>query len=556
MALFTRRNSFSRVLNLKRYQKIVTVFVRHGFGSFVEHLELEKRVPLPPRLLKTETISHHSTAEHLRLAFQELGPTFVKLGQIISTRPDLLGPDFVEELSKLQDSVPPDSWEDVRGVLVDELGSDFDQIFESIEPQPLAAASLAQVHLANLKSGDEVVVKIQRPNILKVIDTDLEILKDLASLAQRTTWGEVYNPVEMVEEFSYTLHNELDYRREGRNAERFRANFSDEEYLYIPKIYWEYTTRRVLIMERLQGTKVDDISALDLAGCDRKQVAMNAGRIIVKEVLQDGFFHADPHAGNFVVMSGKVIGAMDFGMVGELTERDRKRLIQLYINAVTFDVESLVDELVRMNAVRISVDRTRLSRDLDRLLNRFAGRSLKEIRSQEVIDELIKLSSRHHLTIPANLWLLGKTLVMMEGVGLRLDPDFDIFAVSKPYVDHLKRQIWLPNREWGETLLRKGSDWAGLVDQLPRTGRHILEKFDRDELFLIGLKDLDRILNGLGRLVNRLSFSIMIAGLVISLATILSVTATGSPLYILLVVGFLATFGLAIWLLISILRGT
>ncbi len=550
------RPSITRAPNLKRYRTIMTVLARHGFSSLQEYLQLERRLSLPRHLPKPDVLIDLTPAEHLRLALEELGPTFVKLGQILSTRPDLLGPDFIKELTKLQDAVPPAPWEDVRAVLIEELGGEPDRFFAQIDPLPLAGASLAQVHAATLKNGEEVVVKIQRPNILTTIETDLEILGDLASLAQRTPWGELNNPEEIVEEFSFGLHNELDYRREGRNADRFRANFAGERCLCIPKIYWEYTTPRVLVMERIHRVRIDDIAALDAAGYSRKRVALSAAGIVIKEVLQDGFFHADPHAGNFVVMPDEVIGAMDFGLVGELKERDRKHLARLYISCVAMDADGMVDELIRMSVANAQVNRSGLARDLNRLLGKYSGLSLKDIRIQEILEEFMLVTARHRLSVPADLWLLGKTLAMTEGMGLTLDPDFDIFAVSEPFVRELGWQMWLPNREWGQILLRWGTEWAEFANLLPRMGRRLLEKVERNEPLEFELKDMGRMLNELGRLVNRLSLSIVIAGLVVSLAILIAVTAAGSPLQILIVAGFIATAGLGVWLLISMLRGT
>lgn len=549
---FTNHNS----TNLKRYREIVSVLARHGFGSFLADVQLEHHISLPSRLYTREDNSQISPAEHLRLALEELGPTFIKLGQILSTRPDILPPEFIKELSKLKDSVPPNPWEDICAVLVEEMGSEPEQFFEQIDPVPLGAASLAQVHAATLKSGEEVVVKVQRPDTLATIESDLEILKEMASIADRTPWGVLNHPEEMVDEFAYSLHNELDYRREGHNADRFRANFEGSEYLHIPKIYWEHTTRRVLVMEMMQGIKIDDIAALEVAEYDRKRVALHAADMIIKEVLQDGFFHADPHAGNYIIMPGEMIGAMDFGLVGELTKRDRAHLTQLYVSAIALDADSIVDELIRMGVVHSGTDRSRLRRDLERLLGKYTGATLKDINIQEIIEEITALCSRHRLSIPSNLWLLGKSLAMIQGLGLQLDPDFDIFAVSEQYMVELRRQVWLPKAEWGQALLRQGADWVEFLNLLPRTGRRLLEKTDQDELFEFGLKDKDILLGGLSRLVNRLSLSIVIAGLVVSLAILIAVTTAGSPLQSLVVVGFVATLGLGLWLLMSILRGT
>ncbi len=550
------RSPIPHAPNLKRYRQIVTVLARHGFGSFLEHIRVGQRVPLSQHLVKPDTRSHLSPAEHFRLALEELGPTFVKVGQILSTRPDLLGPEFVKELSKLTDAVPPAPWEQVHEVLVEELGNKLDETFEWIDPLPLAAASLAQVHNATLVSGDEVVVKIQRPKIQAIIDTDLAILRDQAFLAQHSPLGELTSPEQIVEEFAFALYNELDYLREGRNADRFRENFKDEKYLYIPKIYWEYTTRRVLVMEKIHGIKIDDLNALDEAGYDRKRVAMHAASIIVKEILQDGFFHADPHAGNFLVMAGEVIGAMDFGLVGEITDRDRNQLIHLYISSIGMDARNMVDELIRINAASSSVNRANLALDLERMMKKYSGRPLKEIRTQDLMDEMMNLTTRHHLTLPPNLWLLGKTMAMMEGTGLKLDPDFDIFSVSEPYVRQLKWQVFLPETGWGNNLLRQGVEWGELIKILPRASRRLLEKIDLNQPFDVTLENSDKIMSGLNRLVNRLSISVVLAALIISMAILIATTTDGSPLQTLVAVGFITAMGLSAWLIISIFRGT
>jgi len=325
------------VRHFQRYRQIAQVFMRHGFGELVDLLELQPYLSLPWRLLRRERPAAPplGAPQRLRLALEELGPTFVKLGQVLSTRPDLLPPIYVAELVKLQDSVPPAEWELIKAQIEVELGAPLEELFAAFEPVPIAAASLAQVHAATLPDGTQVVVKVQRPNIQMTIETDLEILFDLARLFQaRTPLGDIYNLPEIVEEFATTLRAELDFYREGSNADRFRANFADEPYLCIPQVYWDFTTHRVLVLERISGIKIDDLEALDAAGHDRCQIALHIARMVIKEVLEDGFFHADPHPGNFVIMPGEVIGAMDFGMVGHLSHRTRTDLIRLYLSLI------------------------------------------------------------------------------------------------------------------------------------------------------------------------------------------------------------------------------
>ena len=553
MSVFSLRHS---VRHFRRYREIASVFLRHGLSFAFDHLGPEWR-PLGrafrPRRAAAPLLAAQDLAANLRQALEELGPTFVKFGQILSTRPDLLPPPYIAELSKLQDAVPPAPWEAIRDVLAQDLGRTPEEVFATIDPQPIAAASLAQVHAATLADGEEVVIKVQRPNILATIATDLEILAALARAAQATRLGRIYDFVAIADDFAFTLRNELDYRREGRNADRFRANFAGESHLYIPRVYWKYTTSRVLVLERIHGIKIDDIPALDAAGYDRHQVALHSARIIIKEVLEDGFFHADAHPGNFVVMPGEVIGAMDFGMVGYLRDRDRLDLIRLYIASVGLDADGIVEQLIRMGAAYVEVDREGLSRDIERLLTKYYNLPLKDIRAREVIEEIMPIAYRHHLRLPSNLWLLGKTLAMMEGIGLQLDPDFDIFAVSEPFVRRLAWRLALPRRAWGQELLRQGADWGDLISRLPRTGSRLLERAEHGELFQLTVKDTDRVLLGLDRLATRLALSVLIGALIIGLAILVPIAAAGGLRW-LLVAGFIGTVGLAIWLLISILR--
>jgi len=548
------------VRHLRRYRQIAQVFIRYGFGELAETLELLPYRSLPRRLLRRfrPTAPRLGAPRRLRMALEELGPTFVKLGQVLSTRPDLLPPAYVAELARLRDSVPPGPWEPVRAQIEGELGRPLEELFASFDPQPLAAASLAQVHPATLPNGASVVVKVQRPGIEETIETDLEILFNVARLLQdRTPLGELYDLPGIVEEFATTLRAELDFYREGRNADRFRDNFAEEPYLYIPKVYWDYTTRRVLVLERIEGIKIDDVEGLDEAGYDRHRVALHAMRMIVKEVLEDGFFHADPHPGNFVVMPDEVIGAMDFGMVGYLTRRDRADLIRLYIHVVQLDEERIVDQLMRMGMVAGRADRDGLRRDIGRLLRRYQGLPLKAIRAGEVLQEALPIAFRHHLRLPSELWLLGKTLAMMEGVGLKLAPDFDPFAVSEPYVRRFVLQMASP-AQWGPALLYGASEWGFLLTMLPRVGTRILTQVERGELEMtLRHQGLEQALARLDRLANRISLSLLLAALIVGLALVVPafhLAERGGLLVALFGLGFAGVAFLGLWVIVSILR--
>jgi len=549
------RNRIRYYRDLPRYRDIARILLKYGLGNLTDLLGLRGLVDLPRRLRGSYREPQLTVPERLRLAIEELGPTFIKFGQILSTRPDLIPPAYIKELVKLQDVVPPAPWEAIREQIERELNSPLEKVFASFDPEPIAAASLAQVYKATLHSGEEVVVKVQRPNIEKTIEVDLDILADLALLAKHTPLRDIYDMEEIVEEFAFTLRNELNYIREGHNADRFRKNFAHEPYLYIPKVFWDYTTRRVLVLERISGIKISDVEAIDAAGIDRHTVALNAARIIIKEVLIDGFFHADPHPGNFFVMEGGVIGAMDFGMVGYLTREDRENLIRLYIVAARLDAEGIVDQLIRIGAAGHRVDRVALKRDIARLLTKYYGLPLKDIRAREVMDEVMPITFRHKLRLPSQYWLLGKTLAMMEGVGLQLDPDFDFFAVSERYVHQFMWQMLSP-RLWGERAVKGLLEWGEFMVALPRQVPSLLDQAERGELgVVVSVRESEEVSRRLDRIANRLSLSVLLAAFIVALA--LLITSWPSARWYSwgiwpLLIAFLVAGVLGLWLLISV----
>ena len=546
--------------HLNRYRKIVEVFARHGFGALLGQLGLDRRF-IPPRYWfrrERPEPPGRTPAEHLRLALEELGPTFVKFGQIVSTRPDLIPPEYISELSRLQDEVPSLPWEEIKPRIETELGKTLEELFAYINPTPMAAASLGQVHTATLHNGQRVVIKVQRPNIRRNINLDLDIMRDLAGLAQEnTSWGKIYDLKGVVEEFSVALISELDYRREGRNADRFRKNFSSKPYLVIPIVYWEYTTERVLVMERISGIKINNIEAIDNAGYDRHQVAMNAAEMIIQEIMEDGYFHADPHPGNFVVMEGDAIGIMDFGRVGYLDSSDTTILVRLFIYAIQMDMPGIVDQLIRLGVADEQTDRRTLERDLRRLMHRYYGLPLREISVRDLIDDLTAIAFRYHLRIPSNLWLLLYTLAMMEGVGLTLDPEFDMFAVSEPYVRRFVLRMWMPT-EWGPSVLRGATDWVDLLLTFPRETQILLRQATRGTFSAnIHIPELKDTTDRLDRITNRLIITILVAAILLGSAMLIPNADLTWPWGIVtwvLVGAFLISFVLSIWLLWNIWR--
>lgn len=551
--------------NLQRYYRIVTVFARHGFGPFLGSLQMDRHLALPPAIFrKRGGASSLTPAEHLRVALEELGPTFVKLGQILSTRPDLFPVPYIVELSKLQDSVPPQDWESMCAVLCEEYGRDPEQVFAAIDVEPLGSASLAQVHAATLPDGSQVVLKIQRPNITEVVNADLDILADLAGLAQHTAWGRLYNPLEIVAQFAHTLHNEMDYRREGLNADRFRASFEGDKHLYVPKVHWEYSTPRVLVLERLYGIKSDDLGALDADGHNRSEIAEHAAGLIVKEIMVDGFFHADPHPGNFVITHGvpsvegeppfEVIGAMDFGMVGYVSKADRLNIIQAYAYVQKGDAMGLVRHLERMGAITARVDLQELERDIDRMLNENRGMPLKYIKTQRLLEDVMQIASRYRITLPPDLWLLFKTVMMMDGLARKLAPDFDIFSAFAPHVGQVLADMRMP-WVWGPPFVNDLESLAFAMKDVPSIAQGFLHDLLHGEApFTLDIGANKQTLDRLDRLGTRLSLSLLISAFILGLALLLPLSTGNRFAEILVIFGFVAAFSLGVWLAFSILR--
>lgn len=551
----------NRTRHLNRYREIVLTFARYGFGEFISRFNILEWISLKKRDIDQDlepSTQALSTAERFREALDNLGPTFIKLGQVLSTRPDIMPPAFINELQKLQDSAKPLEWPDIRQVVEEELGGSIYQFFRFVESMPIATASLAQVHKGRLLDGTDVVLKVQRPGIQKQIDIDLEILWDAARLVQSfTALGRVYDLPSIVEEFAYTLNTELDYEMEGQHADFFRENFADDPDVYIPAIYWDYSTPRLLVMELLRGIKINDVERLEARGYDRHLLALKSARLIIKEVLEDGFFHADPHPGNLYVMEGEVIGVMDFGMVGWLDTRLRTQIAQLYISTVRRDIDGMVDRLIQLGVAGYDVNRKQLRRDLTRLIRKYYGRSLKNIRARDMAQDIMPIIFRHQLQVPTDLWLLLKTLVIMEGVGLKLDPDFDIFEASQPFVRRLTRNLWSA-KGLRQALIRTSANLSDLMMTTPELGLGLLRRLDQGQLKLqIEPSGLEDLFVRIDRVINRLTVSILLSALILGLAMVIPNLGGGATwITIAAILMFMSVTSLAFWIAISIISGS
>ncbi|MGQ9477343.1 MAG: ABC1 kinase family protein [Candidatus Bipolaricaulia bacterium] len=543
---------------LRRYRQILTVLIKYGFGDLLGRLKV--RHPLLgrlPRLRAVRELEDLSRPERLRLAFEELGPTFIKLGQLLSLRPDLLPSEYAAELAKLQDEAVPLSFAQIKGKVEAQLGHSLKGLFREFAEEPLAAASLAQVHRAVLGDGTEVAIKVQRPGIREVIRADLIILEDLAHfLVRHLPESEPFDPPGLVREFAKTLKRELDFVREGRNMELFRRNFQGDPTIYIPKVFWEYTTPEVLTMERIEGVKITDLEGLEQAGLDRHQVALNGANAILKQVFEHGLFHADPHPGNILVLEGNVIAPLDFGMVGRIDVELRERVGQLLLGIARGDLSGLVRTLRELGSLDERVDLGAFRTDLADLLDRYSRTPLYRLELGRLLDELMALVREYRLRLPTNLVMMGKALVIAEGVGRALDPEIELLALARPYLERLairRGGFQRALQGWGDTL----AEGRELLQEFPAGLRAIMGKLRRGELRAqLDLSGFDRLVRELDRASNRLAFALIIAALIVGSSLVMQLEVGprlwGLPLFGFLGFGFAAILGF--WLVIAILR--
>jgi len=554
------RNVVRTRQNIRRYRQIITVLLRYGFDDVVDRIKIEYYIKLGKKLVpksKEQKLSNKSTAERLRLALEELGPTFVKLGQMLSVRPDLLPEVFINEFQKLQDEVPPFPSKEAKKVIELELTQEISTIFSHFEEKPIAAASLAQVHRATLISGEDVVVKVQRPKIRSIIEADLNILFHLASLIERhIPESELYDPTGVVQEFAKTIRRELDFVREGNNIYHFQRNFESDPTVYVPKVYWELTTEKVLTMEYIGGIKVTELEKLKMADLDRKVIAYNGARAILKEVFEHGFFHGDPHPGNIFVLPDNVIAPIDFGMMGRLDNQLMEAAADLLTAIIKKDIDRIMRVFVEIGAMEDIADERGLKADLTDFLDRYYQVPLFQLNIGKIINEMMEIIREHRIKLPTDLILMARALVLEEGVGRTLDPEFDMIAIAKPYAQKLmlrKFDLRKHLQEFTSTI----DDLNRLLKVLPSELRSIITKVKKGELKIkFEHQGLEHLISELDKSSNRLSFSLIIAALIIGSSLIVQLDK--GPLLLgfpaIGILGFLVAAILGLWLIIAILR--
>lgn len=536
-----------------RVKEVASVFFKHGFFWVAEALEVTRFFPQSLREKVSATDDYQlPLAVRLRRVIEELGPTYVKAGQILSSRPDMIPQDIIQELSKLQDEVPPFPFDQAQDIIESELLRPMDQVFLSFARVPIASASIGQVHEAVLADGREVVVKVQRPDMEQMVSIDTSIMMDIARQAEkRFEWARLYNTVERVEEFTKTIHQELDYTHEGQNADRLAANFADEETIYIPSIYWEHTTRRVLTMEYIHGIKIKEKERLLAAGYDMTYLTEVIGNAFIKMILIDGIFHGDPHFGNIFVMENQVVALIDFGMVGVVDPIMKRHMAKYFISIVQRDPEALVEVLEEIAEIDPGTDRKALVREAGRLLQKYADITIGKIKMEEIVVELFNIGMKYRIKLPGEFTLMDKTLVTLEGLGRHLDPDFDLIAAAEPAAHMLLRREMDP-RNMGKDIMKTVIDMRDLVFAMPKRLDRISRGLENGQLkvkielenYIDTLKDtVDRA----GRSVNRLSLAIILAALLVSASMIMpmyeDVTLFGRSLPDIIIIALLVLAG-------------
>jgi ubiquinone biosynthesis protein len=544
---------FSRSQILKRYRTVLGVLSRYGFGFMAEHLGLAGSGAW--RWLPGAARGGEARGERLRRAFEELGPAFVKLGQLLSTQSDLLPPDILAALERLQDQVEPFPFQEVRVVVERELHHPLEQLFDSFDPEPVAAASLGQVHQAVLVGGEEVVVKVQRPGVAEQVELDLQVLQGLAALAaRRTQWGRQYDLPAAVAEFAATLRKELDYRQEGRNAERFRENFTGDSGVYFPAVFWAYTSDRVLALERVEGLRVTDREKLVKSGVAPSDVAQRLAGALFRMVLRDGFVHADPHPGNLFVRRDGTLIFVDFGMVGELTDAMRANVVDYVLGVVTEDSDQVVEAILRMGVVRGSTSLPGLRREVERMQRKYGQVPLSQIQLGPALRDTMAIARRFQITIPSGYVIMLKALTTLEAVARQIYPEATLIGLAAPYAELILQGRFKPDR----LLSRLGRDLAdagrhGL--RIPRQVSRVLAMMEEGEWRLaIDHTGLEPAMQRLTAITNRLSIAILLASLIIGTALVSSGSKGGFlQRYPIADAGFMLIGAVGLWLILSIL---
>ena len=550
-----------KIRDIRRFNQILRILTKHGFGFAIQQLHLERHVigrgVIKIRMLKRFTEPQESRSVRLRKVLEELGPTFIKLGQILSVRPDLIPIDLCNELSKLQDQVPPFDYGDIKKQIKESLGSYPEELFSAFNSTPIAAASLGQAHQARLKTGEDVVVKVQRPDIRRTIETDIDILYTLAQLAGRYMADiKVLDPNSIVNEFSKVITKEIDFTHEAHNIDKFCKNFKDSVTVRIPKVFWEYTRSKVITTEEIKGIRLNDYLNQPHSSEEKRTVALNGANAILQQIFVDGFFHADPHPGNIFILPDNVVAFVDFGIVGRLDEDSRDAIVSLLIAVSMKNARGIIKALESLGAFTEDVPIRSFKHDINDFMERYYDIPLKQIEISTVLQQAIDSMLRYKLKIPHQFHVLFKAITTIDGVARQLDPEFNTISHTRPFVEKLVRERHDPSRMLKDAALYS-SELLDIIKIIPRDAYEILKKIKTGRLKIeFEHQGLSKFISEMDKSSNRVSFSLVISALIIGSSLI--IMANKGPLVygfpVLGILGFIFAGILGLGLAVAILR--
>jgi len=550
-----------RYRHLLRYQHIIGIILKYGFGNIIDAMNIDRYIEsglgLIPFVKSHEKVEKLSKNQRIRMALEELGPTFIKMGQVLSSRPDLIPVDLLNELARLQDHVPAFEFEHVKTIIASEFGKPYDRIFHSIEKTPIASASIGQVHKAKINNNEQIAVKIQRPGIRKTIETDLEIMLHLASIMENNIEeAAVFEPVKIVEEFAKTIEKELDYTIEASNMEQMAEQFKNDKTIHIPKVYFAESSERVLAMEYINGIKADDLNAIKSAGLDRKLLTQRGADFIMKQVFEYGFFHADPHPGNIFVLENNCICPVDFGMAGFVDQTTREIFVDLIHSIATNNFKLTAKLLCELGEYDIQPDLKQLEKDISLFVSMHLSKALKDIKTAKMLTLFLELSATHQLKVPPDFFLMIKAFISIEGTAKKLDPEFDMLSHAIPYVTAAKYRKFNPSRVAKEFMGLARESYK-LLQIFPTDILEIMRLTKSGKLsFNMRIEGLDKLLNTQDQTSNRIAFAIIIAALILGSAILINSKAPPMLFGVSVIglAGFSAAAVMGIWLLVAIIR--
>lgn len=541
---------------LKRYGQIIEVLQKYGFGYVVDQIGLTSFRDMTFSFIKRQKVEHINTPKpvRVRMILEELGPTYIKLGQLLSMRHDIIPPAYAGEFVKLQDEVPHFDFEEVETIIKEELGHSIEELFDYFDKRPLACASIGQVHRAKIKNGDSVVVKVQRPGIKQTIESDLDIMYSMARLVEEhIPESRLYRPTEIVDELSRSILEEIDYTHEGWNTDRFAYNFRDNGQVHIPKVYWSYTSKRVLTLEFIEGIKTSRVDLLEKRGFDKSKIAVVAGEAFTQQVFEDGFFHADLHPGNVLIMGDGRVAFLDFGMTGHLSSEMREMFLDGLMALVKGDSALLVEISRDMGCLNHHVDTRSLKADIEYFRSKYYGRAPKNIEASVVIEELIGILREHQVTVPHNIALLVRGIMAVEGFTQIVDPNFNLTELlencAKKEISVRYKPQNLADKTYGSAL-----NWSRLFQKVPIKISHILDNAENGCLNLrFESEEGNRLISEINIASNRLSFSLIVSALIVASSLIVQ-TNTIPLVPILGTLGFMVASIFGMWLVYNMFR--